>query len=168
MSFQHPCYIWYGLGSSSWICSSLGIKACVWGRLGLRRGLAPVCWQERACWELLCSWRAVGFPGWDSPQKSALLSHAWPEMLSYPFLCSFCWPGSRDELRSHRLAAFGNQLGHPPPEPSQGAGAGSVGSAGSSAAPLTLHPSPGLLQAPPARPALLWHQGELWVLPLCR
>lgn len=41
-----------------------------------------------------------------------------------------------------------------------------MGSAGSSAAPLTLCPSPGLLQAPPAHPALLWHQGELWVLSL--
>lgn len=38
--------------------------------------------------------------------------------MSYPFLCSFycrgCSAWSRDELRSHQLAGFGNQLGHPP------------------------------------------------------
>lgn len=43
-----------------------------------------------------------------------------------------------------------------------------MGSAGGSAAPLTLHPCPGLLQAPAPHPALLWHRGELQVLPLSR
>lgn len=65
---------------------AIGIKACVWGGLGLRRGLAPVCWQERVWWELLCSW--VGFP---SEICSAVPCLARNIELSFPVFPLLAW-----------------------------------------------------------------------------
>lgn len=149
--------------------------------LGLRRGLAPLCWQERAWWELLCSWRAQqrSWVGFLPEICSAVPCLARNLGLSFPVFLLLAWvqcleQGAAEEPPARWLwqSAWAPTLLAPcapgaQPGPScSSEGAGAVGSAGGSAAPLTLFPCPGLLQAPAPHPALLWHQGELQVLPL--
>lgn len=78
----------------------VGIKTCVWGGLGLRRGLAPVCWQERVCWELLCSW--AGFP---SEICSAVPCLARNIELSFPVFLLLSWVQCLEQGRAEEPPA---------------------------------------------------------------